>query len=399
MHDVGKAAKHEQGKHAEVGAALAMRAAKRLQLEANAADTVQFLVENHLLLASTSQRRDLDDVTVIRNFARQVGTPERLNLLALLTFADSQGTSDKLWSGFKDALLWQLHSRAMTLLTGGTEFRRASENARQELRDEVRGLAPKHISDEELDAHFAQLPARYFEIHMPEQIHDDLELTHRFMHRLVLEGQRTLAPVAAWIDDPDRGYNLVKICTWDRAGLFGKIAGTLSAVGLNILGAQIFTRADGIALDTFFVNDSRTGNLATREQREQFTGLLESVLTSDEVDLRSLIALQTSARSSYSAYLGERIGTQINFDNEASDDRTLIEIETEDRLGLLFVISQTFAELSLDISAARIVTERGAALDSFYVRELGGGKINSPARLLAVEKKLRTAIGQLEAVA
>ena len=399
LHDVGKAAKHEQGKHAEVGAALAMRAAKRLQLEANAADTVQFLVENHLLLASTSQRRDLDDVTVIRNFARQVGTPERLNLLALLTFADSQGTSDKLWSGFKDALLWQLHSRAMTLLTGGTEFRRASENARQELRDEVRGLAPKHISDEELDAHFAQLPARYFEIHMPEQIHDDLELTHRFMHRLVLEGQRTLAPVAAWIDDPDRGYNLVKICTWDRAGLFGKIAGTLSAVGLNILGAQIFTRADGIALDTFFVNDSRTGNLATREQREKFTGLLESVLTGDEVDLRSLIALQTSARSSYSAYLGERIGTQINFDNEASDDRTLIEIETEDRLGLLFVISQTFAELSLDISAARIVTERGAALDSFYVRELGGGKINSPARLLAVEKKLRTAIGQLEAAA
>ena len=399
LHDVGKAAKHEQGKHAEVGAALAMRAAKRLQLEANAADTVQFLVENHLLLASTSQRRDLDDVTVIRNFARQVGTPERLNLLALLTFADSQGTSDKLWSGFKDALLWQLHSRAMTLLTGGTEFRRASENARQELRDEVRELVPKRISDEELDAHFAQLPARYFEIHMPEQIHDDLELTHRFMHRLVLEGQRTLAPVAAWIDDPDRGYNLVKICTWDRAGLFGKIAGTLSAVGLNILGAQIFTRADGIALDTFFVNDSRTGNLATREQREKFTGLLESVLTGDEVDLRSLIALQTSARSSYSAYLGERIGTQIHFDNDASDDRTLIEIETEDRLGLLFVISQTFAELSLDISAARIVTERGAALDSFYVRELGGGKINSPARLLAVEKKLRTAIGQLEAAA
>jgi [protein-PII] uridylyltransferase len=399
LHDVGKAAKHEQGKHAEVGAALAMRAAKRLQLEANAADTVRFLVENHLLLAGTSQRRDLDDVTVIRNFARQVGTPERLNLLALLTFADSQGTSDKLWSGFKDALLWQLHSRAMTLLTGGTEFRRASENARQELRDEVRGLAPKRISDEELDAHFAQLPARYFEIHMPEEIHDDLELTHRFMHRLVLEGQRTLAPVAAWIDDPDRGYNLVKICTWDRAGLFGKIAGTLSAVGLNILGAQIFTRADGIALDTFFVNDSRTGNLATREQREKFTGLLESVLTGDEVDLRSLIALQTSARSSYSAYLGERISTQIHFDNEASDDRTLIEIETEDRLGLLFVISQTFAELSLDISAARIVTERGAALDSFYVRELGGGKINSPARLLAVEKKLRTAIGQLEAAA
>ncbi len=183
-----------KAQHAEVGAALAMRAARRLQLEAAAADTVEFLVENHLLMATLSQRRDLDDASVIRNFARQVGTPEKLNLLTLLTFADSQGTSDKLWSGFKDSLLWQLHSRALTLLTGGTEFRRASEKAREEVRDVVRELAPNRIADEELDAHFSQLPERYFEIHTPAQILDDVELTHRFMHRLILENQRALAP-------------------------------------------------------------------------------------------------------------------------------------------------------------------------------------------------------------
>jgi [protein-PII] uridylyltransferase len=399
LHDVGKAAPHERGKHAAVGATLAMRAARRLQLEAGTADTLEFLVENHLLMAMLSQRRDLDDASVIRSFARQVGTPERLNLLALLTFADSQGTSDKLWSGFKDSLLWQIHSRTLAVLTGGTEFLRASEKARGELREMVRELASRRIADEELEAHFSLLPARYYEIHTPAQILDDVELTHRFMHRLILENQRALAPVTAWIDERDRGYSLVKICTWDRAGLFGKIAGSLSAAGLNILGAQIFTRADGVALDTFFVNDGRTGNLAAKEQREQFTALLESVLTGEEVDLRSLIARQTASRSSYSAYLGERIGTQVHFDNDASDDRTLIEIETEDRLGLLFVISQTFAELALDISAARIVTERGAAVDSFYVRELDGGKINLPLRQAKVESALRAAIGQLEALA
>lgn len=395
LHDVGKAAKHETGKHAQVGAGLTMRAARRLQLEDSAAGTVEFLVENHLLMATLSQRRDLDDPVVIRNFARQVGTPEKLNLLALLTFADSQGTSDKLWSGFKDTLLWQLHSRTMTLLTGGTEFRRASEKARAEVRDLVRELAPKRIVDEELDAHFTQLPPRYYEIHTPAQIVDDVELTHRFMHRLILEESRTLAPVTAWIDERDRGYSLVKICTWDRAGLFSKISGALSAAGLNILGAQIFTRADGIALDTFFVNDGRTGNLAEREQREKFSDLLEAVMTGEEVDLSALIARQ-SARSNYSAYLGERIETQIHFDNEASEERTLIEIETEDRLGLLYTISQTLAELHLDIYAARIVTERGAAIDSFYVSNVGGGKIIEPGRQALIAKRLRAALEQLQ---
>ena len=396
LHDVGKAASHERGKHAQAGAVLALRAAKRLQLETTAADTLKFLVENHLLMATLSQRRDLDDASVIRNFARQVGTPEKLNLLALLTFADSQGTSDKLWSGFKDSLLWQLHSRALTQLTGGTEFRRASQKARDDLRYAVRELASRRISDEELAAHFSLLPERYFEIYTPKQILDDVELAHRFMHRLVMENQRALAPVTAWIDERDRGYSLVKICTWDRAGLFGKIAGSLSAAGLNIMGAQIFTRADGIVLDTFFVNDGRNGSLATREQREQFSSLLESVLTGETVNLHKLIAQQSALRPTYSAYLGERMGTQIRFDNTTSDGRTLIEIETEDRLGLLHAISQALAAQRLDIAAARIVTERGAAMDSFYVRELGGGQINQPARQAAVELALRAAIGQLE---
>jgi len=398
LHDVGKAADHEVGKHAQVGATLALKAARRLQLEPGSVELLKFLVENHLLMATLSQRRDLDDPDVIRKFARQMGSAEKLHLLLLLTFADAQGTSDKLWSGFKDSLLWQLHSRALMLLTGGTEFRLASEKAREELRYAVRELASRRISDEGLAAHFSQLPERYYEIYTPKQILDDVELAHRFMHRLILENQRVLAPVAAWIDERDRGYSLVKVCTWDRAGLFGKIAGSLSAAGLNILGAQIFTRNDGIVLDTFFVNDGRSGNLASREQREKFSSLLEAVLTGEPVNLHKLIGQQSTGRPAYSAYLGEQLGTKVRFDNASSDGRTLIEIETEDRLGLLHAISQTLAAQGLDIAAARIVTERGAALDSFYVREVGGGQILHPERQAALELALRAAIGQLESV-
>jgi [protein-PII] uridylyltransferase len=217
------------------------------------------------------------------------------------------------------------------------------------------------------------------------------------MHRLVLQGDRALSPVTAWLDEPDRGYNVVKVCTWDRAGLFGKITGSLSAAGLNILSAQIFTRTDGIALDTFFVNDARTGNLGAREQHDKFAALLEKVLNGEEVDLPALIARQITNRPVYSAYAGEQMQTQINFDNDASERRTLIEIETEDQLGLLYAVSQTFAGLAVDIAGARIVTERGAAIDSFYVRELEGGKIVSPEREKLIREKLQAAINQLAA--
>jgi [protein-PII] uridylyltransferase len=397
LHDVGKAAPHDQGRHAEASAVMAARAARRLHLDPSAAGILKFLVENHLLLATVSQRRDLDDPAVIRNFARQVGTPENLNLLALLTFADSQGTSDKLWNGFKDSLLWQLHSRAMTVLTGGSEFIRAGKEQREMLRKEVRELAAKGIIDDEIDAHFEKLPQRYLETRGAREITEDVELAHGFMQQLILGDEHAFGLVTAWQDEPDRGYNLVKICTWDRTGLFLKIAGSLSASGLNILGAQIFTRTDGIALDTFFVNDSRTGGLGAREQHEKFVSLLEKVLKGEDVDLPALIARQITIRPAYQAYLGERMATEIYFDNSASETRTVVEIETEDRLGLLYAISQTFTDLEVDIHGARILTERGAAIDAFYVRERNAGQIVSAERQQLIKAKLLEAINRLEA--
>jgi [protein-PII] uridylyltransferase len=216
------------------------------------------------------------------------------------------------------------------------------------------------------------------------------------MRLQISEEETALAPVVNLRNEIDRGYSAVKVCTWDRAGLFSKIAGSFSAAGLNILTAQIFTRTDGIVLDTFFVNDARTGNLAGPEQRDKFEAILNKALTGEEVDFQSLIAKQKITRPLYHAYTGERIATQVRFDNEASETRTLIEIETEDRIGLLYAISQSFSELDLDISAAKIVTEKGAAIDSFYVREVDGGKILSQERQREIERKLRTGIQLLE---
>ncbi len=396
LHDVGKSAHDKKEGHSIISADMAMNAAKRLKLGEADTHTLRILIENHLAMATVSQRRDLDDDSVIRDFARQIETVEALNSLTLLTFADSEGTSDKLWNGFKDSLLWQMHSRAMSLLTAGSEFIQAEEKRVETLLEEVRELAPNEIANDEIVAHFSNLPLRYFQIRSGREILDDITLAHRFMLQLVKDQSHALSPIIAFHNEPDRGYSMVKICTWDRAGLFSKIAGSFSASGMNILSAQILTRADGVALDTFLVQDARTVSPTTSEQNEKFSALLEKVLSVEEVDLPALIARSVTKQSLYQAYAGERMSTRIHFDNQVSETRTLIEIETEDRLGLLYAISQTFAKLGVDIAAARILTERGAAIDSFYVREPDGGKIESPARRILIEKTLREAISRLD---
>lgn len=396
LHDVGKSAHDKKEGHSKISAEMAMTAARRLHLDEPSAHMLRLLIENHLVMATVSQRRDLDDDSVIRDFARRIENIEALNSLTLLTFADSEGTSDKLWNGFKDSLLWQLHSRAMVLLSAGSEFIRAEEQRVETLLEEVHELAPGEIGDDEIVAHFSNLPLRYFQIRTGREVLDDIMLAHRFMRQLVQGHTRALTPVIACHDEPDRGYSVVKVCTWDRAGLFSKMAGTLSATSMNILSAQILTRTDGIALDTFLVQEARTGNPATAEHFDKFSTLLEKVLSGENVDLPALIARSMPGRPAYEAYAGERIATRIHFDNQVSETRSLIEIETEDRLGLLYAISQTFAKLGVDIAAARILTERGAALDSFYVRESDGGKIESPARRILIEKSLREAISRLD---
>lgn len=393
LHDSGKA--YEGRDHSDSSAQLALGVAKRLGLDGTTTHTLRLVIEHHLLMAQISQRRDLDDKSVIRNFASQIQTAENLMLLTLLTFADSQGTSPDLWNGFKDSLLWMLYHRTLEVFTGGADFIRVEEKQRELLADEVRRVMPRSFGEEELAAHFDHLPPRYFQIHTAKQVLNDLALAHRFMHLQIAEEDKALEPILHWHNEPDRGYTAVTVCTWDRAGLFTKIVGSLSAAGLNILSAQIYTRTDGIILDTFFVTDAKTGLLANRAEKEEFERLLHATLTGS-VNLADLISRQKLPRPAHRIVEDERIPTVIKFDNNTSDYYTVLEVETEDRVGLLYVISQTLSELHLDIAIAKIATEKGAAIDSFYLSAQDTRKITSPEYQQFIAEQLRSAIGSLD---
>jgi [protein-PII] uridylyltransferase len=392
LHDAGKA--FRTGHHEEIGGKVALSVSRRLGLDGAKTHTLRLVIENHLAMAQISQRRDLDDPAVINALARRIQSVENLVLLTLHTFADSMGTSDQLWNGFKDAVMWRLYEKTRHVLSGGSEFLLAEARQRELLTEEVRRLAPHTFDPAEIQAHFNNVPPRYLQISDAREILRDITHVHRFIRLQLSDEDNALAPVISWHNEPDRGYTVVIVCTWDRDRLFSQITGCLTAAGLNILSAEILTRYDGVILDTFWVTDARTGLLANREERDIFENLAHKVLTGTAVDLAALIAKTKTAPSPYKSIDGERIPTVIALDNSTSESRTVIDVQAEDRPGLLYDISRTLANLNISVYLAKVSTEKGAAIDSFYVTERNGSKILAPEREKTIQQKLRQAVPQ-----
>lgn len=394
LHDAGKV-DHDR-LHSETSAKLADHVAKRLDLDGAMTHSLRLVIEHHLTMVVVSQRRDMEDPTVIRGFANQIQSMDNLNLLTLHTYVDSLATSDRLWNGFKDSLLWTLHQKTADLLEGRTEILVAEARERELLKEQVEVMLPRTIGGEEIDAHFESLPTRYFRIHQSRQIATDIALAHRFIHNQLEEDELALEPVLDWHNEPDRGLTRMRICTWDRPGLFDRVAGSFAAAGINILSAQVFSRTDGMALDSFEATSGRTGNAVTKEERQRFEELLVRSLNGEKVDFKGQLLRPSGGRKLDRAWLeGQSLPIYLRFDNDSSELATVIDIETEDRLGLLHAIAEVFASLHLDIQLAKIVTEHGAALDSFYVVDADGAKIRSLHRQQFIEARLREAIGRV----
>jgi [protein-PII] uridylyltransferase len=389
LHDAGKT--EDSGDHSKSGVRLAKKLARRLGLEDGVTRKLCTLIEHHLLMVQISQRRDMDDPSVVESFTKVIDSLDLLNMLTLHTFADSQGTSPDLWNSFKNSLLLTLHRKARQHLLGEPDPKGPDTRQRAHFIEEIRTELPEDYPLEEITAHFNNLPARYFENQSASRIARDLTAVHQFIGQLVGEEEKALEPAVSWHDEPDRSYTSVLVCTWDRAGLFSKIAGCLTAAGLNILGAQIYTRNDEIILDRFLVTDIRTGLLAKADERAKFERHLKAALTTS-AKIEKLFKGVKVPKPVYESLAEDRIETKIRFDTRTSETHTLIEVEAEDRVGLLYFVSQALHEEGLNIAVAKITTEMGAAIDTFYVRDEHGLKVDSEPRLQSIAATLQTRI-------
>ena len=354
-----------------------------------------FLVRDHLKLTMLSQRRDLDDQATIEAAARVVKDEVYLDNLMLLTFADAAGTSIKTWTEWKEALLWELYHRTKQALAGTERAKGILSRRIEQLYKEVSAKLKDELPLEEIYSHFELMPASYYINTHGDEIARHLRLIHRFLSRQmdVEAPEDALVPVVEWQSFPAQGYSQVSICTWDRLGLFSKICGAFASAELNVHSAHIYTRGDHVVLDIFEVCDKNLAAVTDQRAIQAAETILQRTLTDKEtIDFRALLDRVRAARGEIPRIREVSIPTVIEFDNEISNNRTILEIQTEDRIGLLYAITNTLTDLGLDISFAKISTEKGAAIDSFYVQDQFGKKITDSDRLATIKSKLHSAI-------
>ena len=375
LHDVAKGL---PGDHSDVGAEIARSLCPRLGLSATDTAAVAWLVKNHLVMSDTAQRRDISDPKTVRDFVDMVQSPEMLRLLLVLTVADIRAVGPGVWNGWKGQLLRELYYAAENMMTGGDQAPGRSQRVAAS-----KAALEARLGDYSPTAREKAL-SRHYDNYWLAFEEDELERHARFLAKADADGK--LLALEANSND-FRAVTEIILYTPDHAGLFSRFAGAIAMAGGTIVDAKAFTTSDGFALDVFSVQDAEGEAFGDKERLARLAQSIEKTLRG-EVWPRQMLARKPQ-RSRASAF---SIKPKIHFDNEASRIATVIEVECLDRPGLLYDITHAIFEAGLSISTSMVATYGERAIDVFYVRDGFGHKIVHPARLDAVEKRLKKAL-------
>ena len=323
-------------------------------------------------MARIWQRYDLDDPKTTAAFAEKVEDPQKLRYLYVHTYCDARGTAPTLWNAYKDSMHRQLFRGTMEAFAGKNVIERERKERIAMLHEEILSHLPEGLSLEEMQAHFSLLPERYFINTQAEEIALHMRMAHDLMGQIQeTDSVGSLMPVIDWRDDPDLSLTVVNIVTWDRAGLFYKLAGALTLAGVNILSTKAITRKDHISIDTFYIMDTGGGVVSNPGAVEVFRKQLHESLVEGKhlqkaIDKKEAEVLKTEA-SRNRDLLPAPFPPRVDVYHELSLKRTIIEVQASDRLGLLYRLSRLIHSKGFDITFARVATERGVAMDTFYI--------------------------------
>ncbi len=386
LHDVGK----PLGKgHAEKGAVVTRAIALRLGMAVDDAELAEFLVRQHLTMSHLSQRRDLSDPEVIERFAdKVVGTDERLVHLYLLTLCDTAMTAPENLSAWKDGLLRDLIVRTRAYFRGGTSTEQHAQDVElTATRDKVRHLAGA-FDDPALGRIVDGIDPRLFTQLTPRQIARNVKLA---------AVARAASPQVALEVHcfPLKGHSEISIIAPDAPGALAAIAGALTASRVDVLGAVLghVDLDERLVTDVFYVRDLKGAAIADDDPRwDRLTDDLRTLFAGnapDPVAVATLIA-RRRPRSTMPTRVTPGVPTEIRLHDESAQ-ATIVEVSTRDRVGVLYAITQTLADLGLDISLAKVATEGEKVADVFYVTR-GGARITDEQERTKLIARLRSAV-------
>ncbi len=378
LHDIGKGRGTRD--HSAAGAEIAGTILGRFGYSEREVAAVQFLVEQHLSLARTATRRDINDEETAINFARKIKTLKMLKMLFLLTIADSVATGPRAWNEWRSALMRDFFLKVYGILEKGELASSSAVKEIEKKREFILALQHRAFADMDLQTVFELMSPRYLLSTDKDEIRKHLNLFYRLGDTEFI-----------WDITPDTGMDTrtVTICAYDRPGLFSKIAGAFTLSGINVLNARIHTWRNGIALDIFRV-EPPPDRIFEQERWEKAEMTLQQVLTG-ETDLGAALAKKQQNWQTPDP----RVFTQPNrvgVDNDASSFFTIIEVFSYDFQGLLYRITDAISRCGLNIRIAKIATKLDQVVDVFYVKDEHDEKVLSPQRVEAVKTAIRDAL-------
>ncbi|MFQ5955735.1 MAG: [protein-PII] uridylyltransferase [Kiloniellales bacterium] len=376
LHDV---AKGRGGNHSVIGARVARRLCPRLGLTEEETETVAWLVRYHLLMSYAAFKRDIDDPKTVSDFVELVRSPERLRLLLVLTVADLRAVGPKVWNEWKATLLRELYYQAEDLMTGGLDAR-GKEQRVAAARAALRAALPDW-SDEAFRAHAGLGYDSYL------LAFDTATLARHARLVREAEGAVTALTVDARVIK-GRGVTEVTVYTADHPGLFSRIAGAIAVSGANIVDARIHTLTNGMALDTFAVQDVGGGTFDGPAKLKRLEANIDMVL-SGRLRLHEALRRAPALPSRTRVF---KVAPRVLIDNKASRTHTVIEVNGRDRRGLLHDVTRALTRTSVQISSAKVSTYGESVVDVFYVKDLFGMKIEQPAKLKQIKQTLLAAL-------
>ncbi len=382
IHDLGKGL---PGDHSEIGAELAEKTAERLWLSARDKELLQFLVKKHLVMSHLAFWRDPNDESIILQFVREVGSPEYLKMLYVLTAADLAAVGPGVLNPWKLEILTAVYQRANFHLRGQASDSDSVILSLNQQRTELLQMAPADDLDW-YEAHIATLSSSFLYENAPQKIIEDLQQLRNVSPDQATAWGRYL---------PDQRVVEYSIGFHEslKAGVFHRLTGALTARGLKILSASIQTLSDGLILDRFCVEDPDYEGDPPQERLSAVSQSLEQAVEApSEYEPVFRRTWNPAAQNEDPARLN-RMPTRVLIDNTTLSDCTILDVFTHDRQGLLFAITRKLYELGLSVKYAKIGTFLDQVVDVFYVTDLDGTKVRDESRLERIRVEVVQSIG------